>query len=511
MEFLTRSGELVPYEFLHGKEGDPVCPCMEGHAVYLSLFPPGLRDQVFSVLGPHPTLSELLATIRLNRVSDAYLQEYALEPCGRGSVLRPSATSLFGDVAFYNAAVPASGKVWWFDGAARVLHSTECALRDIPTYRDNGYCYLGLYPRDRWFDIGRRLGAWPTASMLPSGRFPAAVAAVAAPALAGLCHVEALVPTALDQLAAVPASVRVGGSAFRVSSEASQFGRLYPPTDANVAAEVRAVESVVVSDSFFYRDVPPGRVGPRYQRVEPGEYAVVQSYYDGHNVVSVGGDAWVLCVPPGSGVSRGGVVLSARDRYLFVHGTGVATFEWLGSRRWLLAQGGTRSASAGLLRGFDPVAGTDYADLPCVGCYIPADVDPGPPQRGFSPVAVSKTWHSQVGRVPAVSRFSACFVDSGLYLEPDGVSLTVAGLVVSPGVRVRLLCPARSPGGVFWADVRVFSPPDRTQDSLVAGLVSAYAPTAFLRGPEVDLPDGTGVKLVWPCGFGFDPMSFAVL
>jgi hypothetical protein len=519
MVYDPNSFVMVPYEVMHGKPGDPVCRCLEGLPPYLEVFSECDRDRVFSVLGPHPLLTELLATIRLARVADARLSLFAFEAVGNMAVVAPSERSWFQDIAAFNHEVTATDSLGMFCGITQVLGTSECATRDMFTSLDTGYCYLDLYPRTEWFHLGNKLGAWPTASMLPSGRFPAKVTSRTASAFGALCHVQRIADGLDDQLVGVGGGVHVGGRKVVVPG-----GRGLPKyralpqrhllSSGDLVREYYAISrSCFECDHFFFKDVPPDTVSDVVD-VQPGHYTVVRPQDTDRNLITFTGPEWVLFVPPGCSVTRGGFVFSPGSRYLWIHGKGAAAFRFTGSVRYFHLKGSDAGFTDELLTRFDSLRQSDYSTRAAHGLYVSHSlVDHGPDQDAlYRPSAAAEFVSDQTLADPPGRKFTTQVVDSahnvtqwyarltrsGAYFEPDGVALVLDTLVVLPGSRVRVVSLNTQPGSAEWIDVIMLAGVVRSSRADVFGQISrAMSPVALGRGVFPPVPDGACAYYSW--------------
>jgi hypothetical protein len=489
---------------------------MLGLPGYLDLFPEEGRDRVFSVLGPHPTLSELLAVLRIEGVSVGRMASTAIEPCGESAVLRTASSSRFVDVAVYNAEVHFHDPTYWFTQHTFVVWDARCSFRDIPTHRDEGYCYLGLYPRTQWYHLGAKLGAWPTASMLPPGRYPAAVPSLAVSALVGLCHVERLIPGAVDQLAALPSQVRVGGSLGPIWFSEPEVAVLNDrqnrmrPTRERLRSDVeRVTADQDRADHFYFGDVVEPDACPHpFVATESCQVALVGRFRA--DQLEVSGDMWVIYVPPGCSVARAGVVLTAVDgRYLYVHGAGPAVFEWSGFQRWCLIRGETSEMRMQRLALIDGLCATSYGKLPACGTFIAARVqrsDPGESASVFPrkdlpvqefPLVTPKACVRRTQFVQGKAQWYAKFTCAGVYVEPDGVVVFHPQVSVLSGVRVRFTSPALHPGEATWLRFTTLPGVHSDHAHPHAALKRVMAPVVMARRSFPDVSGDKGVTVSW--------------
>jgi hypothetical protein len=441
-----------------------VCRCMRSETSYMPVFPVFDRLSAFSVLGPHPTISEFLAVAR-QHVGDLTdhvgwvfrVHEYHVE-----LVNDPMCRGL--SIAELDQLVRVSYPFWYAAQVVRIGCGPDCVtLQDIRTPLDDGFCYLGLYPMSQWFDLAQKIGPWPTLAHLPGGRFPAVVTEAAVPALKQLeaVQVHCVPTTGFDQLSLCPPTVRVGGGAAAIACrnlghqrvDVCSSCRTGVPANGRAAGartctcpgpsvisrqEMRSRDHLtkvvrggkLQSDVFLLRDEGPDVSSDHVTLLHDDVYTPAFVHTDPGRVnwVEVKADRWALYLPKGGGIEWRGCVVGSMSRGLVVLGRGHVRMDYRGPDTWVLARGMSECAWFAALHQFLGLDPTDCTArlataVSAVGFYITPGWAEGVPRSALGPVYVPRGTCKDPGAVVGGSGVlglsSGTDSDTALQPEPD--------------------------------------------------------------------------------------------
>nr|BED98319.1 MAG: hypothetical protein [Aspergillus flavus vivivirus 1] len=307
-----------------------MCPCYEGNPPYLELFPEAFRDRAFGDCGCHPNINEL------QRAFDAYglpnPWHVRLAKAGHGVIPFVDYDRL--STPFVESIIQCRGvrpeDLEFVREEVRCMSSVYCEPEfDYPIHKEDGYCYLNLYPRTERMRIAREVGPWPAIADLPEGRFPVPLPEVVCDVLVRgklvrSVHVEPQWRRCEeDELVNLPPDVCVGGwggglTAYDQSAGADP-GYTSAGTRKHVFKSAHADRDVL----YLNQEFPP-EPGKLYQPAAWDDHGKAHVPVGGVTHVRVDKPAWSLLVEPDVEVAFDKYRFRGRGKGGVIYGRGLA-------------------------------------------------------------------------------------------------------------------------------------------------------------------------------------------